>query len=153
MQMIACSPDTPRFPPPYHEVHIFEIQDKVIESILGDVEQQEAMAIVSKPVAEEQAIVAQVLQGHLNHPEMNRQELRDLRRFLRQPMVGASVQQLRNAIQGYSSTNDIQVLLETVRALYQHEGSGSSHESSNEKPVTQIRREDLRLICFEYIYA
>jgi SNF2 family DNA or RNA helicase len=153
MQMIACGPDTPRFPPPYHEVDIFEIQDKVIESILGDVEQQEAAAIVNKSVAEEQALVAQVLQGHLNHPEMNRQELRDLRRFLRQPLVGASVQQLRNAIQGYSSTNDIQVLLEIVRALYQHQGSGTSHESSHEQPLNKIRREDLRLICFKYIYA
>jgi hypothetical protein len=97
--------------------------------------------------------VAQVLQGHLNHPKMNRQELRDLRRFLRQPLVGASVQQLRNAIQGYSSTNDIQVLLEIVRALYQHQGSGTSHESSHEQPLNKIRREDLRLICFKYIYA
>ena len=121
MQMIACSPDTPRFPPPYHEVDMFEIQDKVIESIMGDVEQQEAAAIVNKPVAEEQALVAQVLQGHLNHPEMDRQELRELRKFLRQPLVGASVQQLRKAIQNYSSTNDIQVLIETVRTLYQHQ--------------------------------
>jgi hypothetical protein len=48
MQIIACSPDTPRFPPPYHEVDVFEIQNKVIESILGDVEQQEAAAIVNE---------------------------------------------------------------------------------------------------------
>ena len=152
MQMIACSLDTPRFPPPYHEVDIFEVQDKVIESILGDVEQQEAAVIVNKPVAEEQALVAQVLQGQLNHPEIDRQELRDPRKFLRQPLGGASVQQLRHAIQRYSSTNDIQVLIETVRALHQHQGSGSSHESSNQKPVSKIRREDLKLICYEYIY-
>jgi superfamily II DNA/RNA helicase len=83
MQIIACSPETPRFPPPYYEVDVFEIQDKVIESIMGDVEQQEAAAIVNSPVAEEQALVAQVLQGHLNHPGMDRQELRELRKFLR----------------------------------------------------------------------
>jgi len=63
MQIIACSPDTPRFPPPYHEVDVFEIQDKVIESIMGNVEQQEAAALVNKPVAEEQALVSQVLRG------------------------------------------------------------------------------------------
>jgi hypothetical protein len=143
----------PRFPPPYHEVDVFEIQDKVIESIMGDVEQQEAVAIVNSPVAEEQALVAQVLQGHLNHPEMDRQELRELRKFLRQPLVGASVQQLRKAIQSYSSANDIEVLIETVRTLYQHQGAFSSHESSDEKPVSKIRREDLKLICYEYIYA
>jgi hypothetical protein len=58
MQIIACRPDTPRFPPPYHEVDVFEIQDKVIESILGEVAQQEAAAIVNKPVAEEQTLVS-----------------------------------------------------------------------------------------------
>ena len=68
-------------------------------------------------------------------------------------MVGASVQQLRNAIQRYSSTNDIQVLIETVRALYQHQGAGSSRESPTENPISKIRREDLKLVCYEYIYA
>ncbi len=66
---------------PYREVNVFEIQDKVIASILGDVERQEAAAIVNSPVAEEQALVSQVLQGHLNHPETDRGERRELRRF------------------------------------------------------------------------
>jgi hypothetical protein len=153
MQMIACGLETPRFPPPYHEVDVFEIQDKVIESILGEVEQQEAVAIVNSPVAEEQALVAQVLQGHLNHPEVDRRELRELRKFLRQPLVGASVQQLRKALQTYSNTSDVRALIETVRALYQHQGASFSNESGDEKPVTKIRREDLRLICYEYIYT
>jgi superfamily II DNA or RNA helicase len=131
MQIIACSPDTPRFPPPYHEVDVFEIQDKVIESIMGDVEQQEAAATVNSPVAEEQTLVAHVLQGHLNHPELDRGELRELRKFLKQPLIGASVQQLRNALQTYSSTNDVQVLIETVRTLYQHQGAFSSSSFSN----------------------
>jgi hypothetical protein len=153
MQIIACSPDTPRFPPPYHEVDIFEIQDKVIESIMGDVERQEAAAIVNSPIAEEQGLVSQVLQGHLNHPAMSRQELRELRKFLRQPLVGASVQQLRKAIQRYSSTDDVQVLIETAQALYRHQGASPPNEPSDEKPVSKIRREDPKLICYEYIYA
>jgi superfamily II DNA or RNA helicase len=153
MQIIACSPDTPRFPPPYHEVDVFEIQDKVIESIMGDVEQQEAAAIVNSPVAEEQALVAQVLQGHLNHPGMDRQELRELRKFLRQPLVGASVQQLRKSLQTYSSTNDVQVLIETVQALYQHQGASFPNATVDKKLTSRITREDLTLLCYEYIYA
>ena len=104
MQIIACSPETPRFPPPYQEVDVFELQDKVIESILGDVEQQEVATIVNKPVVEEQTLVSQILQGHLNNPDIDRQELRELRRFLKQPLVGAAIQQLRKALQTYSST-------------------------------------------------
>jgi hypothetical protein len=153
MQIIACSPDTPRFPPPYREVNVFEIQDKVIESIMADVEQQEAAAIVNKPVAEEQALVAQMLQGHLNHPKVDRSELRELRKFLKQPLVGASVQQLRKALQTYSDTNDVHGLIETVQALYQHQGVSSTDEAGDKRRLSRIAREDLKLICYEYIYA
>jgi superfamily II DNA or RNA helicase len=152
MQIIACGPETPRFPPPYHEVDVFEIQDKVIESIMGHVEQQEAAALVNKAVAEEQALVSQVLQGHLNHPGMDRQELRQLRKFLRQPLVGASVQQLRKALQTYSSTSDVQVLIEAARALYQHQGMAFSNKPVDNGRATGITRQDLKLICYEYIY-
>ena len=153
MQIIACSPDTPRFPPPYHEVDVFEVQDKVIESILGEVEQQEAAAIVNKPVAEEQTLVSQVLQGHLNNPDLDRRELRELRKFLKQPLVGASIQQLRKALQTYSSTNDVRELIETIREIYQYQGAFGSHDSGDKKRVDRIKREDLKLICYEYISA
>ena len=153
MQIIACSPNTPRFPPPYHEVDVFAIQDRIIESILGDVEQQEAAAIVNRPVAEEQTLVSQVLQGHLNNPDVDRRELRVLRKFLVQPLVGASVQQLRKALQTYSNMNNVQILIETVRELYQHQGTFSANGSDAKKPVSRIKREDLHLICYEYIYA
>src|SRR5262249_15210660 len=128
-------------------------QDKVIENILGAVEQQEAAAIVHKPVAEEQTLVSQVLQEHLNNPDVERRELRILRKFLQQPLVGASVQQLRKALQTYSSTNDVQMLIETVRELYHHQGAVSPNGADDKMPISRIKREDLQLICYEYIYA
>jgi len=153
MQIIACSPDTPRFPPPYQEVDVFAVQEKIIESILGDVEQQEAAAIVNKPVAEEQTLVSQVLQGHLNNSEYDRKELRELRKFLKQPLVGASVQQLRKALQSFSTTNEVATLIEAVRELYQHQAEFTSNGSGDKKSVNRIKREELHLICYEYIYA
>lgn len=152
MQIIACSPDTPRFPPPYQEVDVFAVQEKIIESILGDVEQQEAAAIVNKPVAEEQTLVSQVLQGYLNNPEYDRKELRELRKFLKQPLVGASVQQLRKALQSFSTTSEVTPLIEAVRELYQHQAEFVSNGSGDKKPVNRIKREDLRLMCYEYVY-
>ncbi|MCB9451449.1 MAG: helicase [Anaerolineaceae bacterium] len=152
MQIIACSPDTPRFPPPYQEVDVFAVQEKIIESILGDVEQQEAAAIVNKPVAEEQTLVSQVLQGYLNNPEYDRKELRELRKFLKQPLVGASVQQLRKALQSFSTTSEVTPLIEAVRELYLHQAELVSNGSDDKKPVNRIKREDLRLMCYEYVY-
>ena len=77
----------------------------------------------------------------------------DIRQFLKQPMVGASVQQLCKALQTYSSTNCVHGLIETVGALFQHQGASSSNESGDERSVSRITREDLKLVCDEYIYA
>ena len=66
-------------------------------------EQQQAAEIVTKPVAEEQAIVSQILRQQLHNPAYERQEIRELRKFLKQPLVGASVQQLREAMKSYSA--------------------------------------------------
>jgi hypothetical protein len=153
MQIIACSPDTPRFPPPYQEINVFEVQEKIIASILGDVEQQEVAAIVNKPVAEEQTLASQILQSHLNSPDFNRTELRDLRKFLKQPLVGASVQQLRKALQSYSSSNDVASLIAIVRDIYQNQGAPSASETPEKKVSNGMTRENLRLICYEYVYA
>ncbi|MBK9713563.1 MAG: helicase [Kouleothrix sp.] len=152
MQIIACSPGTPRFPPPYQAINVFEVQEKIIASILGAVEQQEVAAIVSKPVAEEQTLASQILQSHLNSPEFSRAELRDLRKFLKLPLVGASVQQLRKALQSYSSSNAVADLIATVRELYQNQG-GPSAEAPEKKVGSGLTREQLRLICYEYVYA
>ncbi len=152
MQLIACSPDTPRFPPPYHEVDVFEVQEKIIASILGDVEQQEVSVIVNKPVAEEQTLASQVLQAQLNNPCFDRTELRDLRKFLKQPLIGAGVQRLRKALQTYSGSNEALILVETVRELRQSQGELSSNGSSEKKSSNRISRDDLRLVCYEYVY-
>lgn len=50
--------ETPRFPPPYDEVDIYDLQERIIADILGNIEQQHAAAVVSKPVAEEQTIAS-----------------------------------------------------------------------------------------------
>jgi hypothetical protein len=77
----------------------------------------------------------------------------DIRQFLQHPMGGASAQQLRRALQTYSSTNSVHGLIETVRAFYQHQGASSSDESGDESSVSRIIREDLKLVCYENIYA
>ena len=48
-------------------------------------------------------------------------ELRDLRKFLKQPLVGAFVQTLRKSIQEYTSSN-LHDLVNVVRGLYQQQG-------------------------------
>lgn len=149
MQIISCGPETPRFPPPYDEMNVFEIQEKVIAHILGEVEQQQAAEIVTKPVAEEQTIVSQILRQQLHNPIFDREEIRELRQFLKRPLVGASVQLLREAMKAYSTTNEFEPLMETLRALHQQQGNSEVEETRPKGK--RLTREDLHLVCFEYI--
>ncbi|NCC36200.1 MAG: hypothetical protein EOM24_29940 [Chloroflexia bacterium] len=132
---------------------MFEIQERVIESILGDVEQQEAVAVVNKPISEEQTLISQVLQEYLNNPDYDRRELREYRKFLKQPLVGASIQRLRQALQSFSTSNEVGILIEVVRDLYQQQSEAASPEEGHRRTANRIRRDDLKLMCYEYIYA
>jgi len=153
MQLISCSPDTPRFPPPYHEIDIFKIQDDVMDGIILDMHQQETIGVISKRISKEQVAVAQVLQDNLNHPQYDRAELRELRKFLRQPLVGVAIKQLRESLKVYNKSNDLAHLIEPLRALYELQGGVGDNNDAQRKLIIQIQRNDLRLICYEYIWA
>jgi hypothetical protein len=128
---------------------VYALQERVIEGILADVTQQQATALVSKPVAQEQAVVSQILRENMNNPALNRAEVRELRNFLKQPLVGASVRTLREALKQYNVNNSPQPLVEAVRELHSQQGE-IIPQGMVERPVS-VSREDLHLICYEYI--
>jgi superfamily II DNA or RNA helicase len=154
MQIITCGPETPRFPPPYQEVNVFDIQEQVVRSIIGDVEQQQIAELVDKPVAEEQNVAREILQQYQNSPDYNRVEIRELRKFLKQPLVGASVRLLRDTLATYSNTGEPDELMGVIRELYEQQGVSESQANEVQANTGfRISRDDLHLVCFEYIYA
>lgn len=149
MQTIACSPDTPRFAPPYEEVDIFDIQNRVMDDIVRSVSEQHALASGPKVVSQEQLTVAEVLRARLDHPGIDREEVKLFRRFLRQPLPGAYVKRLRATLQVFNRTKDLNGLLNELRSLSQSAGTVEPLES---KPFS-IGREDLHLVCYEYVWS
>jgi hypothetical protein len=63
------------------------------------------------------------------------------------------VQKLRQALQLYSTTNEVGGLINAVQELYQHQAESPSSDTNGKKPLNRISRENLRLICYEYIYS
>jgi SNF2 family DNA or RNA helicase len=149
MQIIACGPETPRYPPPYNEVNIYDIQDRIIENILQSVSYQQAAAIAPKVVSQEQLTIAELLREYIDNPETNRDEIREMRRFLKQPFPGAYVKRLRSNLQDFKTSKNILDVLAVVRELQQAFGNVETIE----KPQQPIDREDLHLVCFEYVYS
>jgi hypothetical protein len=147
MQLIACGPETPRYPPPYAEVNIYDIQERIIEDILQSVTYQQAVAVAPKVVSQEQLTIAELLREYVDHPETNRDEILELRRFLKQPFPGAYVKRLRSSLQDFKASANILDLLAVVRELQQSFGVVENAD----RPQRLISRDDLHLICYEYI--
>jgi SNF2 family DNA or RNA helicase len=152
MQLIACGPETPRHPPPYAELDVFALQEKVLDSILADFAQQQALAIVDKPVAEVQNIAAGILREQSQAAGADRALIREMRQFLKQPLVGAGVQRLRDALKQYGSDNDFAVLLAALRDLHAQVAYQNGDEQDR-APRIRLTRDQLHLVCYEYIIA
>lgn len=150
MQLIACGPETPRYPPPYEEINIFEVQELVIESILRSSEHQQAVTAAPKIVSEEQIAISEILSKYVNHPGVSRDEIRGLRKFLKQPLEGVYITKIRQVLQEFQTTDEFDKLLVVILEIRSNKGEANTGES---KIHQIIGRDSLRLMCYEYICA
>jgi hypothetical protein len=150
--LIACEKDTPRAIDPAISRAVFDLQEQVIEDILRSVEEQRALEVAPRSVDPIQQTLATVIQGYMNHPDIERRRAIDAIRFLSQPMLAVQVRELRQAYRDFQRTAEVKALLATVDELRSRVGEPQARQqSSGMGPVSQLRREDLQLICFDLI--
>lgn len=150
--LIACQKDTPRVVDPevYHSV--FDLQERVIEDVLRSVEEQRALEVAPRSVDPVQQTMATILQSYLNHPEVNRGQAIEAIKFLNQPMLAVQVRRLRQIHKDFQGTTDIKILFSSIdelRSGYSSEQAGNPVSA----PVERLTREELRLICFDFVTA
>lgn len=145
-QLIACDRDTPRVIGDYD---VFGIQEEIIADILQTHEGQQAIRVAPRVVDPIQQTVATLLQTLLNHPQVNRMEAVDFIKLLRRPQPAFVAKELRRAYQAYLSEKDPVVFMGWLDGLRAH--LGGDEESPQDPRQVRIRREDLRLICFDHL--
>jgi len=145
--LISCSPDTPRV---VGDTDVFAIQEKVIEDILQSVRQQQAIEAAPKILDPLQQTVITLLRGYLNSPNVKRSEVKDAMQRLRQPMTHAAIRDLRKAYERFQRDQAVQSLLDSVRAVAATEAAWETPEGGASLPLT---REELRLICFDFVWS
>jgi len=143
-QLIACQPDEHRY---IGDQDVFLLQEKVIEHILSAEREVEAKAAAPTAVDPIQQTVAEELKDALRRQSVDREIAKACIRFLGQPM-GRSLQvKLRGAHQDWSKGRDDAALLAAVAAM--------AEQFAKDRPTNgragSTRREDLELICFEYV--
>jgi SNF2 family DNA or RNA helicase len=146
---IHCEKETPRVIP--DGVDIFAIQEKVIEHILKSEEEKKAIEAAPKIVDPAQQLVATAIQEYLHHPEMDRNELVSLIGFISRPLPRIYGRKLREFYKEFSANKDIAGLVEKVKKIRME--SGKDEEVPLQKRPKALRKEDLHLICFDYLSA
>ena len=144
--LIACNPETPRVVADYD---VFDLQEKVITDILQSHQRQQSIQAAPKVIDPIQATVATAIQGYLQHPKVDRAQALDAIRYLNQPLPGVQVKELRNAFKVFRNDQAIDVLLQIVLSLKSRYGTIGTSDSG--ATARSLRREDLHLVCFEYI--
>ena len=145
-QLIACAPDTPRV---IGEADVFAIQEQVIDGIVQSVQRQQAIEAAPMIVDEIQNLVSTVLQEQLNNPGLPRKRVRAALRALRRPLLGAYLGDLRKVYDAYQRDGDAVALVELVEQIVQ---TAEPVESST-PTVVPLQKEDLHLVCWEYIWS
>jgi len=147
--LIQCQPDTPRLVPVDGEVDIFALQEKVIESIVQSSVEQVAVEEAPKQLDPIQQKIATVLHGYSNSPAVSRKEVIAAIQQLNVPLPGVYVKTLRKAYEAFTSNAQVEELLAAVKSISVERERPASIASESKIPV---RRENLKLICFDYLW-
>ncbi len=147
--LIQCQPDTPRVVPVDGEVNIFALQEKVIQSIVQSSVEQVAIEEAPKQLDPIQQTIATVLRSYINSPTIKRRDVITSIQQLNQPLPGVYVKELRRAYESFSASGRVDELLVAVQGIGQEQAQPASSESEGKAPVG---REDLKLVCFDYVW-
>jgi hypothetical protein len=148
--LIACHNDTLRVVDSEIYRRVFELQERVIADTLESEEERRALEVAPRSIDPIQQTVATLLQTYLNHPDVDRRQAIEHIRFLNQPMLSVQVRKLRQIHREFQSKSDVKLLVSDVEDLRPAAG-GEQIAKEPAAKSKQVRREDLRLICFDVL--
>jgi superfamily II DNA or RNA helicase len=147
--LVQCQPDTPRVVPLDGEVDIFALQEQVIASIVQSSIEQVAVEEAPRQLDPIQQTIATVLRGYINSPAVSRTEMIAAIQQVNQPLPGVYIKELRRSYESFAADGQIAALLTAVQSIGQQQAPPAGVASTSRTPV---RREDLKLVCFDYLW-
>ncbi|MGB8345786.1 MAG: helicase-related protein [Ktedonobacteraceae bacterium] len=154
--LIQCQPDTPRVVPLDREVDIFALQEQVIDSIIHAAQEQVAVQEAPKLLDPIQQTIATTLRSYLNSPSFSRKEIVALLQWLAEPQPSVYIKALRKASDTFQVMHQPEAFVNTIRELHASIGGASRENAASNPAVGErpglVQRQDLRLICFEYVW-
>jgi hypothetical protein len=143
-QLISCLPDEPRF---IGDQDVFALQDRVIAHILAADREAEARAAVPIAVDPIQQTVSEEIKDALRRRSVDRGMAKTCLSFLGQPMGRALHLKLKTAHSSWKESRNDSALVDEAVSLAEQFGQ----ERADDAPLKRLNREELELICFEYV--
>jgi hypothetical protein len=143
-QLISCLPDEPRY---IGDQHVFILQDKVIDHILAADREAEAKSAAPIAVDPIQQTVSEEIKNAIRRRSVDRDKAKTCITFLGQPMGRALHAKLKTAHEGWKTAKDDGALVEEVVTLSEQFGK----QRADNGAIRLLSRENLELICFEYV--
>ena len=150
--LIQCQPDTPRVVPFESEIDIFALQEKVIASIVQSSAEQVAVEEAPKLLDPIQQTIATTLRGYISSPAVSRKEIIAAIQRLSEPQPGVYVKTLRKAYEAFTANSQIDELLTAVKSIGTAIEPLDDGNTPNLESKNPVKREDLKLICFDYVW-
>ncbi len=144
-QLIACQPDEPRY---IGDQDVFLLQDKVIDAILRADRETGAKAAAPKTIDATQQVVTEELKNAIRRGKVNRDAAKSAISYLAQPMARFAIKRLKAAHAAWRGDGDDGALLAAVESLAADFAKDSNGDGA---AATALTREQLELICFEYV--
>ncbi len=94
----------------------------------------------------QQAVIT-ALRGYLNSPGVQRSDVREVMKLLNQPMIHSNVRKLRQGYEELQKNRDVGKLLTALKEL---EGTSSTVDSG-QSSIAGLTKEDLHLVCFDFV--
>ena len=126
---------------------MFALQEKVIEHILAADREAEAKAAAPTAVDPIQQTVSEEIKDAIRRRSVDREKAKTSISFLGQPMGRALHTKLKAAHESWKASKDDAALVEGVVLLSEQFGKQRAEDS----PTRRLSREDLELVCFEYV--
>ena len=144
--LIACSPDTPRV---VGQVDVFEVQNKVIDFLVGAAQEQRAVEEAPAILDPSQQAVATLLRTYLSHPDFDRDAVLEAIQRLSTPLPLVHVKSLKTAYQAFVKTQSPHDLIGMVRSF----PAPAPDRNGAEPRSRTFTADDFHLVCFELISA
>ncbi|MDQ6662177.1 MAG: DEAD/DEAH box helicase, partial [Chloroflexota bacterium] len=152
--LISCQPDTPRVVPIDKEVDIFALQERVIASIVQSSVEQVAVEEAPKLLDPIQQTIATLLRSYINSPAVSRKEIIAAISQLNEPQPGVYIKALRKAYEDFLAGSKLEEVLAVVKSIGPDAvtSSKATPESVASESNAPVKREDLQLVCFDYVW-